>query len=63
MNWLDVYLGKFKCYRKHTKKKWYKHSFTVDALQLSPNLSGYFWATYGEINRYSVVDKIENYEE
>lgn len=55
IKWLDVYLGKFKWYRKHTKLTWYQHEYTPDALELSVTFVGTFWALYGEINRYSKV--------
>lgn len=62
MKWIDVYLGRFKWYRKYTKLNWYQHEFTPDALELSLNFVGTFWALYGEINRYSKVIEIEIYK-
>lgn len=58
---LDVYLSRFKTYRKLTKGIWYKHRFTMDALELSTTFVGMFWARYGNINRYSKVVEIEDY--
>jgi len=51
----------FKWFRKLRKGTWYQHEFTNDALQLSYNFIGTFWARYGEINRYSRVIKTEKY--
>ena len=48
-------------YRKLKKGIWYKHEFTKDALQLSYSFQGFFWARYGDINRYSKVVKTEKY--
>jgi len=59
--WLDVYLGRFIWYRKLRKGYWYKHQFTNDALELSLSFQGTWWARYGEINRYSIVIKQENW--
>jgi hypothetical protein len=56
---IDCYLSKFKIYRRLVGGWWYKHQFTKDAAQLSPNFVGTFWARYGEINRYSTVIEIE----
>lgn len=58
MNWIDVYLGKYKWYRKLAKTIWYKHRNTY---QLSGLIFSSFWAKYGEINRFTKVIKIENY--
>lgn len=53
--WLDVYLGKFKWYRKLRKGTWYKHQFTKDAEELTFPQGNTWWARYGKINRYSDV--------
>ena len=53
--WLDYYLNRFKWYRKWRKQTWYKHQFTIDALELSITFTGTWWALYGKINRYSDV--------
>ena len=58
---MDYYLSRFKWYRKFRKCTWYKHQFTNDALQLSYNLTGTFWALYDNINRYSNVIEIESW--
>jgi hypothetical protein len=58
----DCLIVNFKWYRKLRKKKWYKHEFTNDALELSINFVGTFWALYGNINRYSIVINFEDYE-
>jgi hypothetical protein len=60
--WLDYYLSKYKWYRKWRKGYWYKHKFTTDALQLSLNFYGCWWARYPKINRYSIVIDTEFYE-
>ena len=59
--WTDTYLGKHKWYRKLRGGYWYKHVFTNDAHELRLNSYRYFWARYGEINRYSVVVEQEIY--
>ena len=59
--WLDVYLGKYKWYRKIRKGIWYKHQFTKDAEQITLPYLGTFWAKYGKINRYSNIIEIESY--
>ena len=56
--WIDVYLGGYKWYRKLTKVIWYKHKNTY---QLPGLIFDYFWARYGEINRYTKVIATENY--
>lgn len=53
--WLDVYLGKYKWYRKLKRGKWYCHQFTKDAEQLTFPEGKKWWARYGNINRYSRV--------
>ena len=53
--WLDVYLGKFKWYRKLKGGKWYLHQFTKDAEQLTFTEGKTWWARYGNLNRYSKV--------
>lgn len=50
--WLDVYLGKYKWYRKLRGGKWYKHENTY---QLPGLFIRHWWARYGNINRYSKV--------
>ncbi len=57
--WTDYHLNKYKWYRKLRKGTWYKHQFTEDALQLSINFTGEWWALYGKINRYSDVVETE----
>lgn len=61
MTWIDVYLGRFKFYRKRKGGTWFLHEFTKHSEQLTFPKGGLFWATYGEINRYSRVIKIEKY--
>ena len=56
--WADVYLNGFKQYRKWRKGNWYKHQNTY---QLSGLIFNYFWARYGELNRYTKVIKTEEY--
>jgi hypothetical protein len=51
-------LNNFKWYRKLKNGTWYKHQNTY---QLSGLIFNYFWARYGEINRYTKVIKIEKY--
>ena len=55
--WLDVYLGKFKWYRK-IKKRELGISINLQKTQKnSPFPQGEtWWARYGKINRYSDVD-------
>lgn len=53
--WLDVYLGKYKWYRKIRGGYWYKHQFTKDAQELTFIEGKTWWARYGELNRYSIV--------
>lgn len=60
-NWLDVYLGKYKWYRKLTKGTWYKHQFTKDAEELTFSSGDTWWATYGKINRYSDVILVKTF--
>jgi len=57
----DYYLNGFRWYRKCRKVNWYKHQFTKDALELSPNFTGTWWALYGKVNRYSKVTKEEKW--
>jgi hypothetical protein len=59
--WIDVYLGKYKWYRRLRKGCWYKHQFTKDAQELSFLPGKTWWARYREINRYSIVIAIETY--
>ncbi len=59
--WLDVYLGKYKWYRKIRGGYWYKHQFTKDAIELTFDEGGTWWARYGELNRYSIVIEQEIY--
>jgi hypothetical protein len=58
MNWIDVYLGKYKWYRMLTKTTWYEHQNTY---QLPGLIFSSFWAKYGELNRFTKVIKIEKY--
>lgn len=60
-NWLDVYLGKYKWYRKMRGGYWHKHQFTKDARELTFDEGVTFWAKHGEINRYSIVIEQEIY--
>ena len=60
--WLDVYLGKYKWYRKIKGGYWYKNQFTKHAIELTFDEGGTWWARYGEINRYSIVIEQEYYE-
>jgi hypothetical protein len=53
--WLDVYLGKYKWYRKIIGGYWYKHQFTKDGQELTFIEGKTWWARYGELNRYSIV--------
>lgn len=55
VTWMDVYLGKFKWYRKLRGGVWYKHAFTNDAYALRLTSYKNFWARYGEVNRFSRV--------
>jgi hypothetical protein len=59
MTWTDVYLGKYKWYRRLKGGTWYKHQFTKDAQELTFPEGKTWWATYGKINRYYNVIKIE----
>lgn len=58
---IDVYLGRYRWYRKIVGGYWYKHQFTQDALEICVTFVGTWWARYGVINRYSVVIKEEEY--
>lgn len=59
---IDVYLGKYKWYRKLIGGNWYKHQFTEDALQISLTWKGTWWARYWVMNRYSIVIEQEIYK-
>lgn len=61
MTWLDTCFGRFGFYRKLSGGIWYQHTFTNDAIQISYNFIGNFWARYPKINRYSDVVTQENY--
>lgn len=61
MTWIDVYLSKFKWYRKLKGGVWFKHEFTKEAEQLTFPKGGVFWAKYGKINKYSNVILTETY--
>lgn len=54
-----INLSDFKWYRKFRGGVWYKHQNTF---QLRGLIFDYFWARYGELNRYTKVSKIENYD-
>lgn len=56
--WTDVYLGNYKWYRRLIKGNWYKHRNTY---QLQGLIFDYFWARYGEINRFTKVTEIEKW--
>lgn len=62
MKWIDVYFGKYKWFRKYRGGKWYLHKFTRDAKELTFNKNPFFWAKYGNINRYSRVVGEEEYK-
>lgn len=51
-------LSRYKWYRKLKGGIWYKHENTF---QLPGLIFDYFWTRYGEINRFSKVTEIENY--
>lgn len=55
-------LKNFKWYRKLQGGVWYKHQYIKDALQLTLNPGDTFWARYANVNKFSKVIKIENYE-
>ena len=61
VNWTDVYLGKFKWYRKLIGGVWYKHTYTDDAYNLRLNSYKEFWAKYGEFSQYTKVVEKEQY--
>ena len=52
----------FKWYRKLKGGIWYKHEFTNDALDLCCTFIGSFWSRYDELNRYSTVIDIEEWQ-
>jgi hypothetical protein len=60
--WLDVYLGRYKWYRKLRGGKWYLHQFTVDAEQLTFEAGKCWWARYATQNKYSIVVGEEDYK-
>lgn len=55
------YLNQYKWFRSCCGGTWYKHQFSSDALEMSVNFTGTWWARYGQINRYSYVIEIEVY--
>lgn len=61
MTWFDVYLGKFKWYRKLKGGDWWQHQFSRDAMQLQFPPGKTFWARYPKINRYSDIINHEYY--
>jgi len=56
---LDVYLNKYRWYRRWRGGVWYKHQFTKDAEELTFTQGGTWWARHDKINRYSDVIAIE----
>ena len=62
MEWIDVYFGKYKWFRKYRGGKWYLHQFTIHAEQLTFSKGAVFWARYGKLNRYSNVISKEEYK-
>lgn len=52
-------LNNFKWYRKLKGGYWYKHQNTY---QLPGLIFDYFWAQYGEINRFTTMTKTEFYK-
>jgi hypothetical protein len=61
--WLDVYLNRFELYRRLRGGCWYKHEFKSDAREIGLSKGGTWWARYGEINRYSKVVEIYDYND
>lgn len=59
--WLDVYLGRYKWYRKLKGGKWYLHQFTIHAEELTFSKGDTFWARYGKLNRYTNVIEQEQW--
>lgn len=59
--WLDVYLNRYKWYRRLRGGYWYNHRFTSDAGALTFCEGKMWWARYGKINRYSDVVEEESY--
>lgn len=51
----------FKWFRKLKGGVWHKHQFTIDAGQIMLPVGNVFWARYGELNRYTKVISVENY--
>ncbi len=51
----------FRWFRKLKGGVWYKHQFTIDAGQIMLPVGNVFWARYGELNRYTKVISVENY--
>lgn len=54
--WLDVYLGKYRWYRKLRGGEWWYHVYTDDAAQIGLPVGKTFWARYDTINRYSTTN-------
>lgn len=52
-------LTAFKWYRKWKGGTWYKHENTY---QLQGLIFDFFWARYGELNRFTKVTETESYE-
>ena len=52
-------LSNYKWYRKLTKGTWYRHQNTY---QLPCIVFEYFWARYGELNRFTKVIKTEKWQ-
>lgn len=58
----DSYFSNYKWYRKLRGGIWCKHQFTKEAQWICSTWVGTWWARYGELNRYSIVIKQENYK-
>lgn len=60
--WLDqLWLRKYKWYRRWRGGVWYLHQFTKDAEELTFTEGETWWARYGKVNRYSDVILTEYY--
>lgn len=51
-------MSRFKWYRKLRGGNWYKH---YNTFQLHGLYFTYFWARYGELNRFTEVKEIEEW--
>ena len=54
-------MKRYRWYRKWKGGTWYKQQFTKDAEELTFPQGKTFWATYGNLNRYSKVIETEVY--